>query len=106
MSLPFKEGFVFADVLAFIADNYEYEATAFKNGDLNNAATENQGSCKVFSYAQLNNFSKDDTLQLFAEHYRNVLENPEADNHQNIRNFIKYGWDGISFEKAALKPVH
>ncbi|TXF77827.1 HopJ type III effector protein [Chryseobacterium sp. legu1] len=24
-------------------------------------------------------------------------------NHQNIRNFMEFAWDGISFEGAALK---
>jgi HopJ type III effector protein len=34
-----------------------------------------------------------------------VLENPEATNHQNIRNFMKTGWAGISFEGTALTAI-
>ena len=35
-------------------------------------------------------------MKLFGEHYRSVKENPEGDDHQNIRNFMKYGWEGTS----------
>jgi len=30
------------------------------------------------------------------------LKNPTGNDHQNIRNFIKSGWNGISFEGDAL----
>jgi hypothetical protein len=32
-----------------------------------------------------------------------VLENLEGDDHQNIRNFMKYGWEGIQFKNEALQ---
>jgi hypothetical protein len=32
-----------------------------------------------------------------------VLKHPEATDHQNIRNFMKTGWEGIRFEGEALK---
>ncbi|MFK7815738.1 MAG: HopJ type III effector protein, partial [Gammaproteobacteria bacterium] len=36
-------------------------------------------------------------------YYRDdVLQNPEGDNHQNIRNFMKTGWGGITFENDVL----
>ena len=35
--------------------------------------------------------------------FEDVLENPQGTNHQNIRNFMKTGWDGIQFEGNALK---
>jgi len=31
------------------------------------------------------------------------LKNPEGTDHQNIRNFMKSGWDGITFDQNALK---
>lgn len=92
----------FADVIAFIEARYNHTATAFKNGAQANAATENQGSAKVFSFAQLNNLDQAQTLSLFAEHYASVLATPEATDHQNIRQFMIHGWNGITFEGAAL----
>lgn len=92
----------FSDVLAFIEAGYTHTPTAFKNGQQANAATENQGSAKVFSFAQLNGLNKQQTLSLFAEHYTSVLNTPEASDHQNIRQFMLNGWDGIQFDGTAL----
>ena len=58
----------FADVLAFIEARYQHTPTAFQNGAQFNAATENQGSAKVFSFAKLEGLNQQDTLKLFAEH--------------------------------------
>ena len=92
----------FKEVIEFIEANYQHQPTAFKNGEAYNEATQNQGSAKVFAFAQLNNLSKEDTLYLFAEHYRSVLNNPNGADHQNIRQFMAHGWDGINFEGQAL----
>lgn len=98
-----KQGSVaFKDVIAFIETYYRHQPTAFKNGDAYNEATQNQGSAKVFSFAQLNNLNKEDTLYLFAEHYQAVLDTPEAADHQNIRQFMAQGWPGVVFEGQAL----
>ena len=94
----------FKDVIAFIDAHYDFTPTRFTNGNTVNEADQNNGSCKVFSFAKLNALSKDETLALFGDFYRtDVLQNPEGDDHQNIRNFIEFGWDGISFEGEALK---
>jgi hypothetical protein len=95
-SLPFK------GVIEFIETYYQHQPTAFKNGEAQNEATQNQGSAKVFAFAQLNNLSKEDTLLLFAEHYQSVLNTPDGTDHQNIRQFMQHGWSGIVFEGAAL----
>jgi hypothetical protein len=93
----------FADTMAVIADNYHYQATEFKNGDLINAAGTNEGSCKIFAFASIQQLSQAQTLQLFGDYYRNdVLNDPDGTGHQNIRNFIKHGWAGISFNNPAL----
>lgn len=92
----------FADVLAFIEAHYQHTPTAFKNGAQNNAATENQGSAKVFSFAKLQGLNQADTLSLFAEHYAAVLTTPDATDHQNIRQFMQHGWDGVTFDGTAL----
>lgn len=92
----------FVDVIEFIDAAYTHTPTAFQNGAQHNAATENQGSAKVFSFAKLNGFNQAETLSLFAEHYAAVLATPEATDHQNIRQFMQNGWDGIVFEGTAL----
>jgi hypothetical protein len=92
----------FNQVIAYIESRYQHRPTAFKNGDTYNEATQNQGSAKVFAFAQLNNLSKEDTLYLFAEHYQSVLATPAETNHQNIRQFMVQGWTGIAFEGQAL----
>lgn len=93
----------FDDTMQVIDANYYFTPTAFRNGDTQNAADQNNGSCKVFAFAQLNNLTEELTLQCFGDYYRkDVLQNPQADDHQNIRNFIKTGWDGIAFEGSPL----
>lgn len=92
----------FADVIAFIESRYQHTPTAFRNGAQLNAASENQGSAKVFAFAQLNQLNEQDTLKLFAEHYQAVLATPDGADHQNIRQFMQNGWSGIAFEGIAL----
>jgi hypothetical protein len=95
----------FNDVIEFIQTYYQHQPTAFKNGEAYNETTQNQGSAKVFAFAQLNDLGKADTLSLFAEHYRAVLANPDGIDHQNIRQFMAHGWPGIVFEGEALKAL-
>ena len=92
----------FADVIAFIEDNYTYTASAFTNGNQENAVDQNQGSAKVLAFAKLNNYTENDTLKLFAEHYKAVLETPNGTDHNNIRQFMENGWDGVSFQNEVL----
>ena len=99
-----SETIIFKDVIAYIDENYDFAPTKFTNGNTTNEANQNNGSCKVFSFAQLKNLSKEQTLWLFGEFYReDVLNNPDGTDHQNIRNFMKFGWEGIVFEGEALK---
>lgn len=92
----------FSDVIAYIDTHFNHTPTAFKNGQQFNAATENQGSAKVFSFAKLHQLNPTETLTLFAEHYVSVLNSPEASDHQNIRQFMLNGWNGIEFDGQAL----
>ncbi|QBN19483.1 HopJ type III effector protein [Flavobacterium nackdongense] len=93
----------FPETIAVIEENYDFTPTTFANGTQHNAAGENSGSCKLFAFAKLQNLSQTETLACFgAFYFEEVLENPEGTNHQNIRNFIKTGWDGIQFEGEAL----
>ncbi|MCC9072754.1 HopJ type III effector protein [Flavobacterium sp. F-65] len=96
--------FTFPDTLAVIEDNYNFTPTAFQNGTQYNAAGENSGSCKLFAFAKLQNLTVEETLACFGAYYfEEVLGDPTGTNHQNIRNFINTGWDGIKFEGEALE---
>ncbi len=93
----------FPETISVIEENYNITPTAFENGIQHNAAGENSGSCKLFAFAQLQNLSQAETLACFGAYYfEEVLENAEGTKHQNIRNFMKTGWDGIQFEGEAL----
>lgn len=94
----------FPETIAVIDENYNFTPTAFQNGNTYNEAGTNSGSCKLFSFAQLQNLSQEETLACFgAYYYEEVLGDPDGNNHQNIRNFMKTGWDGIKFEGQALE---
>jgi hypothetical protein len=98
------ETITFPETIAVIEENYEFTPTAFQNGNTHNAAGTNSGSCKLFAFAQLQNLSQDETLACFGAFYRDeVLGDPEGTNHQNIRNFMAHGWNGIQFEGVALE---
>ncbi|CAM1365812.1 HopJ type III effector protein [Tenacibaculum sediminilitoris] len=93
----------FSDTISVTGNLYNFTPTAFKNGDLYNEAEKNQGSCKVFSFAIQQGFSKEETLACFGQYYfEDVLKNPEGTDHQNIRNFINTGFEGLLFEGEAL----
>jgi hypothetical protein len=93
----------FADTITTIEENYTFTPTAFKNGEQYNATGENSGSCKLFFFAQLQKLSVSETLACFGAYYfEEVLGDPNGTNHQNIRNFMKTGWNGIQFEGQAL----
>ncbi len=97
------ESVEFAETMAVIDEHYTFTETAFSNGSLENQAGENSGSCKLFSFAMINDMNKAQTLACFGHYYRDdVLNNPDASDHQNIRNFMNTGWQGISFAGNAL----
>ena len=87
----------FEEFITHCDENYEDGLIEFKNGDLINKPNENHGSAKVLSYAALANFDQETTLKLWGQYYRDVKANPDGNDHQNIRNFMKYGWDGVDF---------
>ena len=98
------EAITFPETIAVIEENYNFTPTAFQNGNTHNAAGTNSGSCKLFAFAKMQNLSQDETLACFGAFYRDeVLGDPEGTNHQNIRNFMVHGWNGIQFEGEALE---
>jgi|TARA_R110002096_G_scaffold194592_1_gene376848 hypothetical protein len=102
---PLRQALVslnFSETMAVIDALYDFTPTGFSNGETRNEAGENNGSCKLFAFAQLSNFSEPETLALFGEFFRDVLATPDGKDHQNIRQFIKTGWSGICFDAAPL----
>jgi len=100
------EALEFSELMDLIAAEYKFTPTEFKNGDAVNAADQNQGSCKLFAFAKLHGLDAQQTLACFGDYYRvDVLQNPEGVDHQNIRNFMTYGWDGVAFKGEALVAV-
>lgn len=94
----------FGEVIGSIDDNFDFMPTAFQNGDVYNQAGQNSGSCKIFSFGLLHNLTSDELLHCFGSYYKEVLETPNGNDHHNIRNFMKTGWEGINMEGTALKP--
>ncbi|WP_041738668.1 HopJ type III effector protein [Echinicola vietnamensis] len=98
------EAISFQETMDFIDENYIFTPTHFSNGKTVNEAGQNNGSCKIFSLGRLLSLSKAQTLNLFGDIYRkDVLGNPQGEDHQNIRNFIQNGWEGIIFKGTALE---
>jgi hypothetical protein len=93
---------VFADTLAFIASGYDYQPQAFNNGGVENAAGQNEGSCKTLGLALLEGLSDEEALLAFGEHYRSVVATPEGSDHGNIRALIAHGLAGVKFNQPPL----
>jgi hypothetical protein len=101
-----KQGPVdFNEVMATIDAEYNFTPCEFRNGDQLNEAGSNNGSCKIFAFAQLQQLDQQATLNAFGDFYtKDVLENPEGNDHGNIRNFMREGWAGIHFSGTPLQP--
>ncbi|WXL24730.1 HopJ type III effector protein [Ectopseudomonas mendocina] len=97
-----NEQFEFAETLAFIAEHYDYQPSAFTNGNVENAAGQNEGSCKTLGLALLEGFNLEETLLCFGEHYRSVLATPEGSDHANIRALISNGLAGVKLSQQPL----
>ncbi|SEK84190.1 HopJ type III effector protein [Aquimarina amphilecti] len=96
------EGITFQNTLDVIEAHYDFKPASFVNGSITNDVGQNSGSCKLFSFAKIQGLEEEDTLTCFGEYYRNVVQYPDGTDHQNIRNFMKTGWSGISFKDQAL----
>jgi len=97
----------FNETIEVITAHYDYQPTEFSNGlgeyALISPAGTNEGSCKIFTFAQLHQLDQQQTLNLFGDFYHtDVLNDPNGTSHQNIRNFIRDGWAGIQLNGTAL----
>ena len=94
----------FDQTMNMINQHFDYSPARFCNGpEVVNEAGTNEGSCKIFAFAKLMQLSEEATLACFGAFYRvEVLQQPEASNHGNIRAFMQYGWNGIQFDRDPL----
>lgn len=100
------EQVTFSETMAIIDRYYQFTPGAFRNGTLNNAAGENNGSCKLFAFARRHGLSELQTLHCFGDYYRDdVLTSPDGDDHRNIRQFMQSGWDGIVYRDEVLQAL-
>jgi len=97
------ENVVFSETIELIEAYYDFTPTSFVNGDLKNEVGENSGSCKVFAFAKTQSLTKDEALACFgAFYFEEVLNDPNGTGHQNIRNFMIHGFDGLTLNGTAL----
>jgi hypothetical protein len=95
---------MFEQTMQVIDEYFEFTPVGFVNGETENQAGQNNGSCKIFAFAQTKGLDEPSTLACFGQYYRDdVLNNPKGSDHANIRNFIQHGWAGVRFEGNALK---
>lgn len=93
----------FDDTMAIIDSYYDFTPTAFQNGETHNEANQNNGSCKILAFGQLNDLTAQQALACFGRYYReDVLAQPKGDDHQNIRQFMIKDWDGVQFDGQPL----
>ena len=97
----------FDQVMAVIDACYAYTESAFSNGigddRVENSAGENAGSCRIFSFAQVNGLNESETLVRFGKYFReDVVAHPDGTDHANIRTFMRHGWQGIRFDQPVL----
>ncbi|MDH5516511.1 MAG: HopJ type III effector protein [Gammaproteobacteria bacterium] len=101
------ESVSFNQVIEAIESDYNYTPSRFTNGlgsnmAINEAGT-NEGSCKIFAFAEINQLTEQQTLHCFGDYYRHdVLQNSLGSDHANIRNFMQHGWTGVKFDETAL----
>lgn len=94
----------FSETMDVVEANYNFTPTAFKNGTVENAEGQNSGSCKLFAFAKQQELTKEETLACFGKFYfEDVLKDPNGTGHQNIRNFMTSGFEGLVFEGEPLK---
>lgn len=96
------ESIKFEDTIQVIERHYHYSPAEFTNGEQHNKAGENEGSCKIFAFGQIHSLDVEQTLYCFGQHYQSVLQDPDGNSHQNIRQFVQRGWEGIVFQSKPL----
>ncbi|KAL1522482.1 hypothetical protein AB1Y20_017470 [Prymnesium parvum] len=95
----------FKEAIAAIEEEYDVLEVPFSVGAVASQAGQNMGSAKILSLGKVGGLNAEETLALFGEIYRAVLDTPEGTDHPNIRAFMAGGWDVVDFpEGIALVP--
>lgn len=99
---------VFQQVIDTIRRHYECTPVAFTTGagglaPVYNAAGTNAASSQLLAFARRLGLSDPQTLDLYAEHYRAVLANPQGSDHANIRALMAGGLAGVRWEEEPLR---
>lgn len=94
----------FQSFLKLVDSIFDTSPTRFINGELEDAGWKYLWSLKVLTIALMLWLSTDQALRLFGEHYESVQNNPEWDDHQNIRNLDRVWIEwvkiyGVPFKK-------
>ncbi len=101
------ENINFNEVIKVIDSEYTYSPSRFSNGQgsgtiINESGT-NEGSCKIFAFAKLNQLTKQQALDCFGKYYReDVLQHPQGNDHANIRSLMSYDLESIQFDNIVL----
>lgn len=93
----FYNSITYQQTIDFIDKHYCYFAVPFKCGDITYEPNVKTGAAKIFSFGLMTQMTKDQTLRLFGEYYRDLKP---TDDRPNVKNFIDYGWNGISFSSG------
>jgi hypothetical protein len=94
----------FNKVVQVIDKEYVFTPSRFTNGHAVNEAGSNNGSCKILAFARLHGLDEQATLNAFGDYYtQDVLQHPEKEDHQNIRQFMHFGWDAVAFDSEPLQ---
>lgn len=99
----------FGQVMEVIDRCYDYRPTGFTNGagqdSVDNPAGSNEGSCRIFAFAQRHELDATQTLACFGRYFReDVLGHPNGTDLANIRTFMRHGPASVIFDGEALRP--
>jgi hypothetical protein len=86
------ESITFADTMTVIEATYKFTPTAFRNGDTENAADTNNGSCKIFAFGLLNNLTEPQTLACFGQKKKIRKKKSQEKQIKKIENKKKKRW--------------
>lgn len=103
-----KNTICFQDVIRIVHRHYDCVPVAFSTGvgtsrRTDNPAGSNTGSSQLLAFARRLGLDAQTTLTLYAEHYRDVLAEPDGHSHLNIRAFMANGWAGVSMPIDPLR---
>jgi hypothetical protein len=87
--------------MAVIEDHYNFNQQLLRTVYNTMLPEKTQDLVNYFALCGTSGTNSEGTLFALAYYFEDVLGNPNGtDHHQNIRNFMKTGWDGIAFTEV------